>query len=211
MIRLQLKFYLFVIAIVVLNNCSPWIFGKKEYIPKDLDECFLVLDTVLSGDVINQIRTSEEDSLYKFHMGLGLWLRNNWGLWSNSRLAKWFKLQGLFHADDMSGVILVSYHRYLNQEPIKLSEQVSSYQVFWDSYVLLNLPMCNLCKNPLFLCTSGISLDFYHMNDTLDVYYCPKGHNWYYMTGGFYQPRGDLGKLYLDSIVENCRSKDTLQ
>jgi hypothetical protein len=206
MIRLQFKFCLFVIAIAILSNCSPWIFGNKQFIPKDLSESFLVLDTVLSNDIINQIRSSDEDSLYRFHMGIGLWIRNNWGLWDNSRLAKWFKSNGVFHPDDMSDIILVSYHRYLNHEALNLSQQVATYQDFWDSYILLNHPMCNLCKSPLFLCTSGTSLDLYHINDTLDVYYCLEGHNWYYMPGGFYQPRGTLGMQKLDSIVAVCKS-----
>jgi hypothetical protein len=60
-----------------------------------------------------------------------MWMRNNWGLWGGSRLAKWFNNQGVKHPDDMSGVILDSFWRHLNDKPIKLEEQVKHYQDYW--------------------------------------------------------------------------------
>ena len=42
-----------------------------------------------------------------------------------------FKVMGISHPDDMSGIILRSAHRKLNNKPIKLSEQVKKYQEYW--------------------------------------------------------------------------------
>jgi hypothetical protein len=58
-------------------------------------------------------------------MSLGLWIRNNWGLWSGSRLQAYFRNLGINHPDSMSGVILVSYHRYLNKLDIQLDAQLA--------------------------------------------------------------------------------------
>jgi len=66
-----------------------------------------------------------------YHMSMGLWMRNNWGLWKGSRLAKWFNAQGIIHPDDMSGIILTSFWRHLNNKPIGLDEQVKFYQDWW--------------------------------------------------------------------------------
>jgi len=60
-----------------------------------------------------------------------MWMRNNWGLWRGSRLSKYFNEMGVFHPDDMSGIILVSYHRYLTGNEIKLEEQIKYYQDYW--------------------------------------------------------------------------------
>jgi hypothetical protein len=38
---------------------------------------------------------------------------------------------GIYHPDDMSGIILTSYHRYLNGQDIALEAQIKSYQDYW--------------------------------------------------------------------------------
>ncbi len=59
-------------------------------------------------------------------MGLGKWIRNNWGLWKGSRLYKFFKLKGITHPDNISSIILSSYYRFITKNDIKLKEQVNS-------------------------------------------------------------------------------------
>jgi hypothetical protein len=60
-----------------------------------------------------------------------MWMRNSWGLWGQSRLATWFQVLGIDHADDMSSIILTSFWRHLNAKPIQLNEQVSYYLEYW--------------------------------------------------------------------------------
>lgn len=57
---------------------------------------------------------SEEEFTVNTHFGFGMWIRNNWNLWGGSRLSIYFNQKGIHHPDDMSGIILVSYHRHLN-------------------------------------------------------------------------------------------------
>ncbi len=58
------------------------------YIPKNIQDCFLELDKFLKEDDIRFIKEqkSSSDVEWKLHMGLGLYIRNNWGLWVGSRL-----------------------------------------------------------------------------------------------------------------------------
>ena len=65
-------------------------------------------------------------------MYFGLWMRNNWGLWGGSRLSNYFNKLGVFHPDDMSGIILTSYYRYSLGKEIKLEEQISHYKSYWE-------------------------------------------------------------------------------
>ena len=99
-------------------------------IPKDLDTALQLLEKLLSPKDLKKIK--ENFNMATYHMNLGMAIRNNWGLWSNSCLATWFKGVGIDHADDMSSIILNSLHRKLNDKPINLMEQVKSYQEYWE-------------------------------------------------------------------------------
>ena len=102
------------------------------YIPIDLNDCFKQMDSFWADSIKLQIREMTEDEFTaKAHFGIGMWLRNNWRLWGDSRLSKYFNDLGIFHPDDMSGIILTSYHRYLLGQDIKLEEQVSYYKEYW--------------------------------------------------------------------------------
>jgi len=102
--------------------------------PTKLSECFKLLDNILSeapdGDWFKE--AEEDDAIAQSHHGLGTWIRNNWGLWEeDGMLHEYFTKLGLKHPDDMSGVILTSYHRHLNNKEIGLDEQIKHYIKFW--------------------------------------------------------------------------------
>ncbi len=101
-----------------------------ENAPKNLDECFVELNNILEDKEIAFIKNLEEKP--KLHRGLGMKLRNEWGLWGGSRLSKWFKEKGIRHPDDMSGIILTSFWEHINDEPIDLEEQIKYYQDYWE-------------------------------------------------------------------------------
>ncbi|MFA5540706.1 MAG: DUF6794 domain-containing protein [Bacteroidales bacterium] len=102
------------------------------YIPKNLDDCFKQLGSILNQMTINEIEGIDVDELAKrFHFGLGRWMRNVWQLWKGSRLSYYFNNIGVYHPDDMSGIILTSYQRHLKGEDIKLEEQIKHYQDYW--------------------------------------------------------------------------------
>lgn len=110
-----------------LDKASP----TGVAIPKDLDAAFAELDHMLSPALRDEMRKGKEDAMGQYHFGLGMWMRNNWGLWKGLELAKWFNEKGIHHPDDMSGTILDSYWRHLNGKPIDLAGQVARYQAYW--------------------------------------------------------------------------------
>jgi len=61
---------------------------------------------------------------------MGMGIRNSWRLWSGSPRARYFNSIGIFHPDDMSGIILRSLARRLRGEDIRLEEQVEEYRRF---------------------------------------------------------------------------------
>jgi hypothetical protein len=96
------------------------------YIPKDLEDCFRELDKLLTEN--NREKFGETMPAY-YHMGLGTNLRNRWGLWSSSRLRELFLDLGITHPDDMSSIILNSYHHYVNGNEVTVERQLSKYHL----------------------------------------------------------------------------------
>ena len=102
------------------------------YIPKDLEDCFAQINSFWNDTTKTKVKNwTESEFSANAHFGFGMWMRNNWQLWGGSRLSKYFNDLGIYHPDDMSGIILDSYHRYLNNKDIKLEEQIEHYQDYW--------------------------------------------------------------------------------
>ncbi len=92
-------------------------------IPKNLEECYLELEKL--EDLESWLKKSENEASAVAHHGIGMWIRNNWGLWkSEGELFNWFKENEVNHPDDMSGIILTSFYRHKNNLDIKLYEQI---------------------------------------------------------------------------------------
>jgi len=129
--------YLILYSVCFAQNTAPLENLKQEnkkqvYIPKSLNECFSELKRLLTRKELADFKSVKEEEISVYHMGLGRWIRNNWGLWAgDSRLAKYFKDKGINNPDDMSGIILTSFYRYLNNKDIKLDEQIQYYQDYW--------------------------------------------------------------------------------
>jgi len=106
--------------------------GYEVYVPKDLDDCFVELKKMLPARLIKKIKSKEEFHISEYHLSLGMWIRNNWGLWRGSRLKSYFESKGIHHPDDMSSIILISFHRHLNDEEIGLPGQGRVYQKYGE-------------------------------------------------------------------------------
>jgi hypothetical protein len=85
------------------------------YIPKNILDCFLTLNKLLSKSDVDSIKSlPNREATIKYHLGFGMWLRNNWGLWGGSRLQKYFYDRKVNHPDSMSAMILEFYYDWLN-------------------------------------------------------------------------------------------------
>ncbi len=105
--------------------------ASKVYVPKDLDDAFAELKKMLPPALLEEMGRRTEEEMILYHHGLGTWLRNNWGLWAGSRLARYFNGRGVEHPDDMSGIILTSFWRHIHSRPVELDAQVERYKAYW--------------------------------------------------------------------------------
>ena len=104
------------------------------YIPKNLDDALDELDKALDASEKAEIMAKkQQEDMVEYHMGLGMWMRNNWGLWAGSRLYASLYQLGLSQPDDMSGLILEEYWRKLHKLPLDTAEYVKKTQAYWDA------------------------------------------------------------------------------
>jgi hypothetical protein len=85
---------------------------NEQNSPITLNESFVALDNMLSMKVIEDIKTSSVNNLIRYHMSLGMWIRNNWI--RHGRTSLIFRDYIPMHMDDMSQIIIIGYHYYLN-------------------------------------------------------------------------------------------------
>lgn len=115
-----------VLLALVLNSCMT---GRAVSLsgsqPRDLTDCFVLLDSLLDPGKIAQIKSmTEEEFERKGQLGLGKWIRNSWWLWKDGDLSRTFQALGVTHPDDMRDIILRSHYRYLYHRPLEIQQQI---------------------------------------------------------------------------------------
>lgn len=103
--------------------------------PKNLDEAILYLDNGWNATEKTKFKNlSEGDALTSSHFTAGLWIRNNWVYADrDSDLVQYFHKLGIYAPDDISSIILTSFHRELNNKPLDLINQIEPYKLYWKS------------------------------------------------------------------------------
>ena len=86
------------------------------YIPKNLQDCFIELDKLLDSSTKKEMKKlKNREDMITYHLSIGMWIRNNWGLRKDSRIEKYFFEKRTFSSpDDISSLILNYYHDWLN-------------------------------------------------------------------------------------------------
>jgi hypothetical protein len=100
---------------------------KEEFLKKVRTD----LDQLLKKEDKRMLSLSTHDGVEEHH-SIGQWLRNNWHLWTGeNEWTEFFNANDIWHADDMSGIIIASYVRMLRNQEIKLDEQFKHYIDYW--------------------------------------------------------------------------------
>jgi hypothetical protein len=101
----------------------------SDYQPKSLLEAVRIVINNLSAADRQYIKTN---GLSFAHHGFGMALRNEWGLWHDSELARHFKnVYGLGHADDMSGMIFAGVEAEIKGTEFDADKQAKYYKDYW--------------------------------------------------------------------------------
>jgi hypothetical protein len=162
--RTMKRSFIIILSFIALN-CFGQEWKSVKGKPKDLKESFEYLDKMFDDTTKYTYMTLPPDfvsgKLYAY--GLGMWIRNNWGLWGNSDLKKFFVKNGVNHPDFISGIILSEYYNYLNHIPFEITREVDS--------TLLEMSEKELTEFMESKMTKSIDLlKYYPVNDTIVIY-----------------------------------------
>ncbi len=127
-----MKIHLLVIIAFLLTNHLIAQDIDKNYKPKNLNEAIIQLDKLFPDSTKQKIAKMEENEfLGTSHLSTGMWIRNNWDLWKSGDLSKYFNELGIYHPDDMSGIILRSFYRHIKSQDFELDNQIKFYKEYW--------------------------------------------------------------------------------
>jgi hypothetical protein len=105
--------------------------------PKTYDAALDCLDKNLPADL--QAKIAQPGGALHAHFGLGMWIRNNWGLWQQGPLYRSMQAYGFTQPDDMSGAILEGFAARENAQPFDITTKAAEYQaqdkILWDQAV----------------------------------------------------------------------------
>jgi len=110
--------------------------SKEIQIPQTLDQAVAHVKEKIAKFVKEEFAKgkNENEIANSMHFGLGKFIRNHWGLWSgDSLLFKELSSLGLFHADDMSSLVLKCAVLDLNNKDRDVSGIVNHYREYWKN------------------------------------------------------------------------------
>jgi hypothetical protein len=100
--------------------------------PQNIEDCFEILEMSFTEKNKTAFIRFEETNLVSYHHTLGKSIRNNFYLWSfDAEIVKYFNNMKIYSADDMSAIIIMSWHRKLNNKPLEIDEQIKILNDFW--------------------------------------------------------------------------------
>jgi hypothetical protein len=106
----------------------------KRCAPATYDAALDCLDKFLPAD--NQKALAAPEGAIAAHFGLGMFLRNNWGLWKQGPLYRSMSSMGFTHPDDMSGAILDGFSARERGESFRpVPPDPAKVQAQWDQAV----------------------------------------------------------------------------
>ncbi len=95
-------------------------------VPRTLEESLVFLENGLTAEDVETLRSTGEHDLGRYHFGIGIWIRNNWGLLEESPLARTFEQMGVYEPDAMSEMILRSFWQRLNGLPLTIERDAAA-------------------------------------------------------------------------------------
>ncbi|MCT7965094.1 hypothetical protein NG799_01945 [Laspinema sp. D1] len=92
------------------------------FIPATIDEAIAELEKMLHPQFIEEARTmTQAQFLDSQHLGLAMWIRNNWELWRMNELTQSLRIQGMTHPDEMASFLLGQFWEHL-QQPLETED-----------------------------------------------------------------------------------------
>jgi len=94
-------------------------------VPRTLGDAHDALGRLVAPELVRALSAKSEDDVRADDLRLGLWMREFWGLWNGGALRDHLVGLSVFHPDEMSELLLVTWWRHLNDRPLGVDEEVT--------------------------------------------------------------------------------------
>jgi hypothetical protein len=101
---------------------------KQNGIDEAVKKCFLEVGSLLSQEDVEEFKSASSDEVANYHFTIGRLMRNNCGLLEDTKLRGYFIENNVERPDDMSMVILESYHLHLNDQEYKIDDLMQRFK-----------------------------------------------------------------------------------
>jgi len=119
------------IALIILAAVPVGV--AEPSVPQTIAEAFVVLDQRLTDAQRREFAgKAESEATVEAHMGLGMYIRNEWFRSGKSGLVGKLHDLGGRSLDDLSSMVLTSYWRHLNGKKLELEAQGECYRRWWQ-------------------------------------------------------------------------------
>jgi len=120
-------------AVVFAGGASgnPW---KDKVRLEKVEDCFAEITRIYDPGYVKKFRECPKEELNEYTYGMcgigfGSDLRNMWQLRYHSPLVEYFNRLGIADGENMSKIIITSYWRHLNNQPVDLEPQLEAARI----------------------------------------------------------------------------------
>jgi len=108
------------------KDCNDY---PKNYVPIDLTDALNYLDCIWNDSLKTDFKKlPERVAVNDYYRNYRVGISERWGLVNgNTDIYNYFQNLGIFNPDDMSHIILTSFHRYLNGKDLEFEKTVKRY------------------------------------------------------------------------------------
>jgi|WetSurMetagenome_2_1015567.scaffolds.fasta_scaffold01666_4 hypothetical protein len=199
---------------LLLLTLSINLIGQNKKQPKNLEECYAILDSIIPEAERVEIQKSENlEVMSKYHMSIGLFIRNNWIRNGNKALIEQINPEHYkVGIDDIGSVVLTGYWYYIHKRPYSWKESLELASKYYESYEAPD-PLSNPEKKQLEMLNKKLFVEggkytevihVYKISNENSYYIFLKSKGWCKLTEKEYQAISntkDRGKL-VDSLYE---------
>ena len=112
-----------------LVGCQLGASGNCKVDPEIFCAPFKELATEMPDSAKQELLALPKEEYWKLHFGLGMGVRNRFGLWQDNELTRFFRDNGIDHPDSMSGPFIDGYVLYLRGEPVAMKNLLEQHLV----------------------------------------------------------------------------------
>ncbi|MCH8568546.1 MAG: hypothetical protein LAT67_09795 [Balneolales bacterium] len=115
----------------------------QAHVPATVHQAVFYLDGKYSESKKNEMKSLNENDFVRFAFSgdddsMAMRYINEWNLWSAGPINTYFNRNNISHPFDMAEIIFRSFHRYINQQPMHIRQQIEDIQINWEK--VRNLP-----------------------------------------------------------------------